>query len=404
MSVSRVGTDILILWKVLTPNSSLTNLYYTPTGGSETLLTTVPLLAGVKTYTVESQSLSTECISLAGTQIDGGQESDDSLGVPLPTATAIQQILSEPPCGGIPDPPAESVVYAFADSYHHRDHIGNLRVVTDSAGWKVRARDYYPFGMEITPGGAPDTTGGSRMRFTGHERDEETQLDYMLARYYGGGLARFLSVDVVSGELDKPSSWNRYAYAMNSPVILIDPDGLDEIRYGTQTVTVFPGEVLVLALTRSTDAHHTATYRSTGAEGQVFVYDNTYERNSPSTRPEGQSPANEGRTHTAHDIKGSESWNPEEATVLGVVTVEGSDTGVPVWNVDHGASSGEATQMNWNAEADGFKQCTDYTLALATAAGYSLTGVSEGMSTKEFVGAMDATRVSTDAEVILDED
>ncbi len=64
-------------------------------------------------------------------------------------------------------------------------------MVTDEAGWKIAAHDYYPFGMETTS----DDGAGSRRRFTGHERDAVTGLDYMLARYGVYQLARLLSVD-----------------------------------------------------------------------------------------------------------------------------------------------------------------------------------------------------------------
>jgi len=66
---------------------------------------------------------------------------------------------------------------------------------------------------------------GSRRRFTQHERDEGTQLDYMVARYAANESGRFLAVDPVSGSADRPSNWNRYSYAANNPVRFIDPNG-----------------------------------------------------------------------------------------------------------------------------------------------------------------------------------
>jgi RHS repeat-associated protein len=64
-------------------------------------------------------------------------------------------------------------------------------------------------------------------RFTGHERDAETGRDYLLARYYGIGIARFYSVDPLasSATLARPDTWNRYAYTLNNPVKHIDPTG-----------------------------------------------------------------------------------------------------------------------------------------------------------------------------------
>ena len=65
---------------------------------------------------------------------------------------------------------------------------------------------------------------------TSKERDIETGLDYFEARYYGSTQGRFTSTDplMASGRTNKPQSWNRYAYVLNNPLILIDPDGMEE--------------------------------------------------------------------------------------------------------------------------------------------------------------------------------
>jgi RHS repeat-associated protein len=98
-----------------------------------------------------------------------------------------------------------------------------VRVVTDSNGTVVTRHDYYPFGEEY--GGAQP---GDARRFTGQERDGETGLDEFGARYYRSGMGRFTSVDpVMSGALTHPQRWNRYAYALNNPLRMIDPDGMN---------------------------------------------------------------------------------------------------------------------------------------------------------------------------------
>jgi RHS repeat-associated protein len=48
---------------------------------------------------------------------------------------------------------------------------------------------------------------------------------YDHARYHVGGLARFLSPDVVRGNVEQPGSWNRYVYSQNNPLRNVDPDG-----------------------------------------------------------------------------------------------------------------------------------------------------------------------------------
>ena len=70
--------------------------------------------------------------------------------------------------------------------------------------------------------------GGSRC--TGKERDSDTGLDNFDFRMFASNEGRFLSPDPeqTSGFLypDDPQSWNGYSYARNSPVTMIDPDGL----------------------------------------------------------------------------------------------------------------------------------------------------------------------------------
>jgi len=119
--------------------------------------------------------------------------------------------------GGVPGEPSTVARYV------HRDHLGSTRAVTDEAGLPVGTWKYYPFGAEAHATGEP----GPRMKFTGHERDAVAGLDYMLARYYGAGLSRFLSTDPASrsAAVRNPQSWNRYTYALNNPVLLVDPDG-----------------------------------------------------------------------------------------------------------------------------------------------------------------------------------
>lgn len=49
----------------------------------------------------------------------------------------------------------------------------------------------------------------------------------MFARFYSNHTARFLSVDprAASARAASPQSWNRYTYALNSPILMVDPDG-----------------------------------------------------------------------------------------------------------------------------------------------------------------------------------
>ncbi len=66
-------------------------------------------------------------------------------------------------------------------------------------------------------------------RYTGKERDTESGLDYFGARYYASSMGRFMSPDpmMASAHASDPQTWNRYAYVLNNPLRMVDPDGLE---------------------------------------------------------------------------------------------------------------------------------------------------------------------------------
>lgn len=115
------------------------------------------------------------------------------------------------------------------------DHLGTPRMVLDKTGSVagVSRHDYFPFGEEITGVGGRATvlgySSGSivRQKFTGKERDNETELDYFGARYYASPQGRFVSPDAFEKDsyLDDPQSWNKYVYVRNNPLYFIDPSG-----------------------------------------------------------------------------------------------------------------------------------------------------------------------------------
>ncbi len=115
------------------------------------------------------------------------------------------------------------------------DTLGTPRVITDASGVVKSRHDYLVFGEEIGGGVGGRTTGqgysqldGVRMKFTGAERDDETGLDFMQARYYASMQGRFTSPDplLASGIPASPQSWNRYAYVGNNPLAYVDPSGM----------------------------------------------------------------------------------------------------------------------------------------------------------------------------------
>jgi RHS repeat-associated protein len=106
-------------------------------------------------------------------------------------------------------------------TYYHDDHLGTPRAISDSAGLVAWDGETLPFGAEHSSVGIRD----DRYTFTGHEFDEQIDLHYMRARYYNADVGRFVSGDPSSGDNRSPQTWNRYAYVLNNPYRMTDPDG-----------------------------------------------------------------------------------------------------------------------------------------------------------------------------------
>src|SRR5262249_5954560 len=88
---------------------------------------------------------------------------------------------------------------------------------------------YYPFGGERV---ITDTLADQNYKFTGKERDPETNLDYFGARYYAFSMGRFLTPDwadkptaVTYADFGNPQSLNLYSYVNNNPTTVADADG-----------------------------------------------------------------------------------------------------------------------------------------------------------------------------------
>jgi RHS repeat-associated protein len=115
------------------------------------------------------------------------------------------------------------------------DHLGTARLVFSVNG--DDQSDFYPFGGERVM-----TTGaGNHYKFTGKERDSETDLDNFGARFNSSAIGRFMSPDAkipTFNHLLNPQKWNKYGYALNNPLIYVDLDRFQEISFshGVQVI------------------------------------------------------------------------------------------------------------------------------------------------------------------------
>ena len=110
-----------------------------------------------------------------------------------------------------------------AAHYYHYDTIGSTVALSDAAGNVTDSYAYDPFGQVLNAQG----TLNNPFKYVGQfgVMQEGNGLQFMRARYYEAGVGRFLNKDPLPGNNVNAQSHNKYAYALNDPVNLIDPEG-----------------------------------------------------------------------------------------------------------------------------------------------------------------------------------
>ncbi len=125
--------------------------------------------------------------------------------------------------------PAQDVPGNGQTYWYHADHAGTVQYTTDELGAVHEHAETLPFGESwVEEASAVDRTP---YRFAGRERDSETGLTYVGARYYEAKTAQWLSADpalpeyMLGGGVGNVLNLSLYAYAWNSPVSFADLDG-----------------------------------------------------------------------------------------------------------------------------------------------------------------------------------
>lgn len=105
----------------------------------------------------------------------------------------------------------------------HKDWLGSSRLATTWAHQVYAKEAYAPFGETYHEAGTADRS------FTGQDQDTSSGVFDYIFRKQDPTSGRWLSPDPVgwdSATLEFPQTLNRYAYVVNNPMSLTDPNGL----------------------------------------------------------------------------------------------------------------------------------------------------------------------------------
>jgi RHS repeat-associated protein len=147
------------------------------------------------------------------------QEELETTGVNSPPLEGLGEVANKKPF----NPPAEQVPAIY---YYHPDHLGTSSALTDYFGNAYQFFLNLPFGETMVQQ-LGSNYYNSPYKFNGKELDEETGFYYYGARYYDPRISIWLSVDPLAM---KHPDVSPYAYCLNDPVNMVDPDGRDGIR------------------------------------------------------------------------------------------------------------------------------------------------------------------------------
>jgi RHS repeat-associated protein len=123
---------------------------------------------------------------------------------------------------------------AYSYVFNYTDHLGNTRLsytkdATTGSLKILEESNYYPFGLKHSPYNAVTPAQDYKYRYNSKEYQDELSLnlyDYG-ARNYDPAIGRWMNVDPLA---ETSRRFSPYVYALNNPVLFIDPDGMEAYK------------------------------------------------------------------------------------------------------------------------------------------------------------------------------
>jgi RHS repeat-associated protein len=140
----------------------------------------------------------------------------------------------------LPTPSGPMPIAVYLDAKHyavHTDHLNTPRRLTNSSQQPVWQWAFSAFGDEVptkasnrfvdpatTPNAGTTTVADVtfNLRYPGQYFDKESGLSYNYFRSYDAKTGRYTQSDPI----DLDGGWNKFGYALQNPLTLIDPSGL----------------------------------------------------------------------------------------------------------------------------------------------------------------------------------
>ncbi len=140
---------------------------------------------------------------------------DTSAGLPLLLNDGQNSYLYGP--GSLP---VEQISSEEAPTYLHHDQLGSTSLLTNAKGEETAGFSYGAYGNLRASTGTQTTPLGFASQYTG----EQSELQYLRARFYDPESAQFLTRDPIEFLTGEP-----YLYALSNPLLYGDPTGLEAV-------------------------------------------------------------------------------------------------------------------------------------------------------------------------------